>query len=118
MFRFDREYSEDTMPSMRNPQTAVINNAATAQTTLVKNPSTTGFLYVWDMYLTVAGATNLVFYNGATALTGNINFSAGGVFDQSGLNSLPMWTIDPNSNLSVTSTAAVQQSGWVLYTTP
>ncbi len=65
--------------------------------------------------MTVAGATNLVFYNGSGALTGNMNFLAGGVFDQSGLANQPMWTIDPNSNLSVTSTAAVQQSGWVLY---
>src|ERR1700690_2060242 len=103
------------MPSMRNIQQAVINNAATGQTTLVNNPSKTSFMYVWDMYLTVAGATNLVFYNGNIALTGNMNFLAGAQFDQSGLNSIPMWTIDPNANLSVTSTAAAQQSGWVTY---
>jgi hypothetical protein len=103
------------MPSMRNAQTVTINNAATGQTTIFKNPSATGFAYVWDMYVTVAGATNLVFYNGSGALTGNMNFLAGGIFDQSGLGNLPMWTIDPNSNLSVTSTAAAQQSGWLTY---
>lgn len=103
------------MPSMRNLQQAVINNSATTQTRLINNAGRSGFLYVWDMYVTLAGATNLVFYNGATALTGNMNFLAGSAFDQSGLPEFPMWTIDPNSNLSVTSSAAVQQSGWVLY---
>lgn len=103
------------MPSMRNPQTAVINNAATAQTLLVNNGGRTGFLYIWDMYVTVAGATSIVFYNGAQALTGNMNFLAGAPFDQSGLNSLPMWTIDPNSNLSMTQSAAAQVSGWLTY---
>lgn len=103
------------MPSMRNPQNAAINNAATGQTTLFTNPSATGFAYVWDLYMTLAGATNLVFYNGNSVLTGNMNFLAGGIFDQAGQDCLPMWTIDPNSNLSVTSSAAVQQSGWVTF---
>jgi hypothetical protein len=103
------------MPSMRNMQQAAINNAATAQTTLFTNPSKTGYAYVWDMYMTVAGATNLVFYDGAGALTGNINLLAGAQFDQAGVANFPMWIISPNSNLSVTSTAAVQQSGWVTY---
>lgn len=103
------------MPSMRNPQNVAINNAATGQTTLVSNPSVTSFMYVWDLYVTVAGATNIVFYNGVSALTGNMNFLAGAVFDQSGQDRLPMWTIDPNSNLSMTQTAAQQVSGWLVY---
>lgn len=103
------------MPSMRNPQNVAINNAATGQTTLVSNPSTTSFMYVWDVYMTVAGATNIVFYNGASTLTGNMNFLAGAVFDQSGQDRLPMWTIDPNANLSMTQTAAQQVSGWLVY---
>lgn len=103
------------MPSMRNPQNVAINNAATGQTTLVSNPSSSSFMYIWDIYMTVAGATNLVFYNGNSILTGNMNFLAGGVFDQSGQDRLPMWVVDPNANLSVSSTAAVQQSGWVVF---
>ena len=102
------------MPSMRNLRSAAINNAATGQTTLIDNSNNASFLYVWDMYLTVAAATNLVFYNGRVALTGNMNFLAGAAFDQAG-GQVPMWTVDPNANLSVTSTAAVQQSGWVTF---
>jgi hypothetical protein len=102
------------MPSMSNPQSAAINISATGQTTIINNASSR-FMYVWDLYMTCATATNVVFYNGAGQLTGNMNFAAGAIFDEAGLSSLPMWTIDPASNLSMTSTATSQRSGWVVY---
>ena len=103
------------MASRRNLQNAVINTSASGQSLLISNPSSSALLYIWDMYLTVAAATNLQFYDGPGPLTGNINLGAGGQFNPAGIDAVPMFTISPGSVFNVSSTAAVQQSGWLSY---
>ncbi len=101
----------------RNLQQAAINTASSGQNLLLTNPSTSAQMQVWDIYLTVAAATNLSFYSGAGALTGNINLAAGGVFNPavSAAGWGSVFTVMPNAAFNVSSTAAVQISGFFHY---
>jgi len=101
----------------RNLQYASVNTASSGQNLIVTNPSTSQFMYVWDIYLTVAAATNLSFYDGGGAITGNINLAAGGQFNPAvaGDFSTPVFTVSPNAVFNVSSTAAVQISGFLHY---
>lgn len=74
-------------------------------------------MQIWDIYLSVAAATNLSFYSGAGALTGNINLAAGGVFNPAvgaaGWGST--FTVMPGANFNVSQTGSAQISGWFHY---
>jgi len=104
------------MASRRNLQRYVINSSITGNTNLV-NPSATAFCYVWEMYMTCAAATVITLYNGAGAITGNINVPAGAVF-LGGLadNEVsPHFAIDPNANFSISDASGTQKSGYITY---
>ena len=101
------------MPSRRNYQQAQINISASGLQTICQNPSKSAFMYIWEVYLTCAGATNLTFYNGAGPLTGNINVLAGGTFSRQDLGSSPAFTIEPNASFSISEAVGVQKSGYV-----
>jgi hypothetical protein len=101
----------------RNLQYASVNTASSGQNLLITNPSTTAMMYVWDIYLSVAAATNLSFYSGAGALTGNINLLAGAQFNPSvdAAGWSPVFIVMPNAAFNVSSTAAAQISGFFHY---
>ena len=101
----------------RNEQYASVNTASSGQNLLLTNPSSSAYMYVWDIYLSVAGATNLSFYDGAGALTGNINLLAGAQFNPavSSSDATPVFTISPNAAFNVSSSAAAQISGFFHY---
>ena len=102
------------MPARRNLQRYVINSAINGNTNFA-NPSATAFGYVWELYFTCAGATTVTLYDGAGALTGNINVPAGGVF-LGGLpdNEIaPHFVFGPNANFSISEAGGTQKSGYV-----
>ena len=101
----------------RNLQQVSVNTASSGQNLLLTNPSTSAQMQIWDIYLSVAAATNLSFYSGAGALTGNINLAAGGVFNPAvgAAGWGPVFTVQPNANFNVSSTATAQISGFFHY---
>lgn len=104
------------MPSRRNLQRAVINSAINGNTNIV-NPSATAFMYIWELYFTGAATTTVTLYNGAGAITGDVNVAAGGVF-LGGLPDnevAPHFVIEPNANLSISETSGTQKSGYCTY---
>jgi len=101
------------MPSRTNYQQAQINISGSGLQTIFQNPSQKAFAYVWEVYVTCAAATNIVFYNGAGPLTGNINMLAGGAFQRQDLGMAPAFIIEPNANFSISEASGVQKSGYV-----
>jgi hypothetical protein len=106
------------MPSRVNPQTALINSSASGNVTIVTNAST-GFLYVWDLYLVSGGTANITFYNGAGALTGPMPVVVNSIINPhfGGYDGPPLFTIDPGAKFIVNDSAGVQKSGWCIYST-
>lgn len=74
-------------------------------------------MYVWELYFTCAAATTVTLYNGAGAITGNINVPAGGVFLGGLLDNgvVPHFVIEPNANLAISETSGTQKSGHCTY---
>ena len=86
-----------------------INFAASGNNTVVAAVAGKG-IYVYRMYFTVAGATNITIYNGTTPLTGAIPLATNGsyVLDFSGI---PWYTVTAGNAFIINSSAAVQVSG-------
>jgi len=101
-----------------NPQTTIINSSS-ASVTVLANPSSVAFMYVWHLMLTTTAATFLTFEQllstGATsALTGPYDLSAtGGSLTWPDANS-PWLTIDPGASLVIKNSASATISGQVL----
>jgi len=101
------------MPARSNYQQLAINIAGSGAQTIFTNPSATRYAYVWELYMTVAAATNVTFLDGAGALTGNINMLAGSAFQRQDLGFEPCFIVSPNANFSVSESVGVQKSGYV-----
>jgi hypothetical protein len=100
-----------------DPQNAVINSSASGNVTIIANPSSTLFMYVWSLYLVAGGTANLTFYNGAGAITGPIPVVVNQVINPTfgGFTGPPLFVIDPGAKLIVNDSAGVQKSGWLVY---
>ncbi|MCU1305180.1 MAG: hypothetical protein JWQ87_5464 [Candidatus Sulfotelmatobacter sp.] len=100
-----------------NPQSVVITSAA-ATVTVIKNPSTTAFLYVWEFVLVCGGATNLTLNNawvgGVSPITGAMAMLANGSIMRQDNNN-PWYTIDPGASFTITNSGSVQLSGSCKY---
>jgi hypothetical protein len=103
------------MASRVNPQNAVLNNSSSGNTTIITNPSTKAFMYIWTLYVVSGGTANLTFYNGAGPLSGPLPTVAGTVINPTSPLELPIFTIDPGASFIINDSAGVQKSGWCTY---
>jgi hypothetical protein len=104
------------MASRRNTQNASISFSASGNSTVIANPSTVSFMYIWELALVLAGASNITLYNGAGALTGAMPMLANGsIYEGDFGQGTPHYTIDPGASFIINSSNAVQVSGKVKY---
>ena len=104
------------MATARNMQSAVINTNASGMTTLVSNPSTTAYMYVWQLFLAAANATYVQFFDGPGAISGNIGITAGTPINLStGQGISPYFTIAPGSTFVLNDSVGVQKGGFFHY---
>lgn len=106
------------MAAVSNPKTVAITSAA-ASVTVIANPSTTLFMYIWELIFTTGGTTNLTMNNatlssGTFALTGAMAFVANGSFYRQGF-VRPLYIIDPGGSFTITNSGSVQISGSCQY---
>ena len=105
------------MASRRNPQQVAINNSTSGNLTIIANPSTTAFMYIYELYLQVGGTTNLTFYNGLTPLTGPLALgtSVPPVWLEDEGGAFPRFVINPGQSFIVNDSAGVQKSGYCTF---
>lgn len=95
---------------------AAINFAASGDNTAVSS-SAGKRIQVYEIYFTVAAATNITIKDGTggTALTGPITFSGAGSFTLMYRISPPHFSTSQGNNFVINSSNAVQISGHVIY---
>jgi hypothetical protein len=107
------------MASRRNPQTTIINSSSSSISVVV-NPSSTAFLYVWHLMITASAASNIQFQQ-QTLSDGTANLS--GAYDLTGAGGSLTWpdanspwlTIDPGATLIISNSGSASVQGQVLW---
>ena len=101
----------------RRTISSAINYAGSGDNTIVPS-STTSPIHVWGIMFTVAGATNIIFKSGTTALTGAMVFTGNGSSMTLQINMDEPYFSCPTGNAFIMNASlAVQTSGVLYYTT-
>ena len=98
-------------------RTSPINFAASGDNTIIA-AVTAAPIKVYGLFFTVAGATNITFKDGTTALSGPIVFTNNGSSQQLNLWEEPWFYCQPGDAFVMNNSNAVQVSGIIYYTQP
>ena len=97
-------------------RTAVINFSSSGDNTVISAVSANP-IKIYGIVFTVAGATNITFKDGTTALSGAIVLTGNGSSMTLPVNDEPYFTVSIGNAFVVNNSNAVQASGVVWYTT-
>lgn len=100
---------------MYNLKAAAVNFSSSGDNTVITSPAA-GPIKVYGIFLTVAGATNITYKNGTTALSGAVVFTGNGSSQTLQIDKDFYFACDPGNNFVMNNSNAVQVSGTVYYT--
>lgn len=103
------------MASTHNLRSAAINISASGDSTVITG-GTNQIVKVYGLFFTVAGATNITFKDGTTALSAAVVFTGNGSAMTLQINDEPYFVTTSGNNFVMNSSSAVQISGTVYYT--
>jgi hypothetical protein len=96
-------------------KSAVINFSASGDNTVISAVSGAP-INVYGLFFTVAGATNITFKDGTTALSGAVVFTSNGSAMTLQINDEPYFQCQPGDTFVMNNSNAVQVSGTIYYT--
>jgi hypothetical protein len=103
-------------PHRSATKSAAINFSSSGDNTVVA-AQTIGPVNVYGLFFTVAGATNIVFKDGSTALSGAVVLTGNGSAMTLQINDEPYFQCQPGDAFVMNSSNAVAVTGTVYYTT-
>lgn len=102
---------------MRSASTrSIAINAASSGDNIILSAASAGSINIYEIYFTVAGATNITIKAGSRSLTGAIQLTGAGSSVNLLMSEEPHFTCRPGEAFIINSSNAVQLAGAMIYT--
>lgn len=104
------------MPQILSPNTTAFTTAGAGDQTIVAADANGRAMRIWAIEFTVDGATNVIFKNGSTALSGAEILTASGSSMSKRYDGMAHYYISPGNAFIINSSAAQNLQGTVWWT--